>query len=479
LVAQIAPLPQAQTIPHAVTFNLTPASNFQPTAPPILGVFYQIDSWQGPWLTAHGSGNTFTASTANLTSGSHILYTLAADGQIAGATGLASSTVGAINAYVFTVVEGQSSVSLASTADPSEAGQTVTITATATAVSPATGTPTGMMTFMDGATVLARDVPVDANGQASFTTSALATSAHSVQAFYSGDSNVLGSASSALNQTVNRGTAGALLRATPTSPLFGQAVTMTVALSAVSPEAGLPTGTVQFLDGGTPVSAAIPLNSGAATFMTTSLRVGTHQLMVAYSGDSNFEAMQSPVVNEVVGPAILALSAAENSLTIAQGQAGSDALHVTSQGSLSSPVTFACSGLPAMTQCSFSPSSVPASSVPAKVSVTITTTGAQMASLREDHPEQQPGKPLPWSSLGFALPAVVLAAAGARRRQAGMARIVLMAAAAVLLLMLAGCGGGSASSSSGGTQAGTYKVTITASSGSLQSSTPITVTVTQ
>jgi YVTN family beta-propeller protein len=473
-------LPQAQTIPHSVAFTVTAVSTYQPTAPPVLAVYYQIDSWQGSWLVAQGSGNTFTASTANLASGTHVLYTLAVDGQVATSTGIANSSVGTINAYVFTVVEGQSSVTLASSANPSESGQSVTITAAAAAVSPAIGIPTGMMTFMDGATVLARDIPVNANGQASFTTSGLPTAAHSIQAFYSGDANVMGSASTAFGQSVNRGNTKALLAVTPNSAAFGQAVLLTAMLSAVSPASWLPTGTVQFMDGAKPIGSPVALNGGKAGLTTTSLSTGSHSLMVSYSGDVNFGAINSGVVNELVGPAVLSLSAAPSSLTIIQGQAGTDTLHVTTQGTLAGPVTFACSGLPGLSQCSFSPSSVPANSVPAKVSVTITTSGSQMASVLP--PGESPaGQPFPWSNLALvslALPAAVLFSRS--RRQGGAISsngAVLIVTTLALILSLVGCGG--SSSNSGGTPAGTYKVMVTASSGSLQGSTPINVTITQ
>jgi hypothetical protein len=120
---------------------------------------------------------------------------------------------------------------------------------------------------------------------------------------------------------------------------------------------------------------------------------------------------------------------------------------------------------------------VAASAVPAKLSVTITTSGAQMAGLLPAN-EQTPGRPVPWSSLGLVVPAAVLLGLGSRQSKLrAIARIAVATVAAAMLLSLAACGG--SSTSSGGTQPGTYKVMVTATSGSLQSSAPISVTIMQ
>ena len=66
----------------------------------------------------------------------------------------------------------------------------------------------------------------------------------------------------------------------------GQSVTFT---ATVASSAGVPTGTVQFKDGGTNLGAPQALNgSGAATFTTSSLSAGVHAITADYSGDANF-----------------------------------------------------------------------------------------------------------------------------------------------------------------------------------------------
>jgi hypothetical protein len=82
---------------------------------------------------------------------------------------------------------------IVSSQNPSDLGATVTFTATVTAGSPVT---TGTVTFRDGATVLAAGVAVNGSGQASFTTSALASGSHTISATYDGTAHFATSSAS-------------------------------------------------------------------------------------------------------------------------------------------------------------------------------------------------------------------------------------------------------------------------------------------
>ncbi len=77
-----------------------------------------------------------------------------------------------------------------SSPNPSLVGQTVTINATVTANPPGGGTPTGTVTFKDGATPIAgcSGVPLS-GGSASCSTAALTVGTHTLNVDYSGDSN--------------------------------------------------------------------------------------------------------------------------------------------------------------------------------------------------------------------------------------------------------------------------------------------------
>ncbi|MDE3068888.1 MAG: Ig-like domain repeat protein [Verrucomicrobiota bacterium] len=94
--------------------------------------------------------------------------------------------------------------SVASSANPAVLGASVTFTATVTAsVDP---TPTGTVTFYDGATPLGTNT-LDGSGQATFSTSALAIGPHNITAFYGGGAG-FSSSSNSLTQVVQYEPAG-------------------------------------------------------------------------------------------------------------------------------------------------------------------------------------------------------------------------------------------------------------------------------
>src|SRR6516164_2353986 len=76
-------------------------------------------------------------------------------------------------------------VAVASSANPSCVGQSVGFTATVSVVAPGTGTPNGSVTFQDGATSLA--TVTLSSGAATFTASSLSAGSHSITAVYSGN----------------------------------------------------------------------------------------------------------------------------------------------------------------------------------------------------------------------------------------------------------------------------------------------------
>src|SRR5262249_52931876 len=132
---------------------------------------------------------------------------------------------------------------LASSANPSVVGQAVTFTATVAATAPGAGTPTGTVTFRDGATVLGTGT-LDAGGVASFAAAALAAGSHSITAAYGGDADFGVSTSAALSQAVNQAATTTALASSPNPSTYGQLVTLTATVTVAAPGAGTPTGTV-------------------------------------------------------------------------------------------------------------------------------------------------------------------------------------------------------------------------------------------
>jgi hypothetical protein len=196
-----------------------------------------------------------------------------------------------------TVDQAGTTLSLASSPNPSVFGESVTFTGTVTAAAPAMGTPGGTVTFSDGTTTLGTTTL--SGGSAAFTTSALAVGSHSVTATYAGDGDFTGSTSAAVTETVNKASTVTSLVSSSNPSVPGQPVTFTATLSAVAPGAGTPTGTVTFKDGATMLGTAT-LAGGTAAFTTSALLEGSHSITASYGGDGSFLASTSGVLPQLV-----------------------------------------------------------------------------------------------------------------------------------------------------------------------------------
>jgi hypothetical protein len=200
-------------------------------------------------------------------------------------------------------------------------GQPVTFTAMVTCPG---FTPTGTVTFKDGATTLGTGT-LNGAGTASFTTSSLTPGTHGITTAYSGDANCSASTSPALTQVVNPAVAGTTLASSANPSTPGQPVTFT---ATVTCPGFTPTGTVTFNDGATTPgtdtlngagtvtirASATTLGSGTlngagtASFTTSSLSTGTHSITAVYSGDANCAAGTSAALSEqLVGVAAAVL----------------------------------------------------------------------------------------------------------------------------------------------------------------------------
>ena len=194
--------------------------------------------------------------------------------------------------------------SLQSSEDPSKLGDPVTFTATVSPDQTTNGTPTGSVQFsIDGATV-GNPVPLDANGLATLTTSSLAVGSHTVAASYvNADGNFNDSSTTlAGGQIVTTADTTVSVGSSAMTSVFGQSVTFTVNVSAVTAGLPTPTGTVELFDGATELGTA-SLNGGGATYSTVGLAVGSHAITAQYLGDGNFSGSTSPVVSQTVGQA--------------------------------------------------------------------------------------------------------------------------------------------------------------------------------
>lgn len=305
LTTAIAPLPGDSSGPDG-SVSLDVSSTFSlASLATARKVYYQLDSTDGSWTTATGSG-PFTAAFTGLAPGTHTLFAFAANGLDAPSimTDMQNNPiVGNVASYTFTVTGGtpvDPSISVASSVNPSSAGQGVTFTAT---VSSSAGTATGTVEFRDGATSIASCAAVTlSSGGAACTTSSLSVGSHSVTARYSGNASYNPAISGTINQVVNLATASAGLTSSANPSNSGQSVTFT---ATVTGSAGPPTGTMDFRDGATSIAAcsAVPLSGGSASCATASLSAGGHSITARYSGNGSYNAGTSSPLAQTVNAA--------------------------------------------------------------------------------------------------------------------------------------------------------------------------------
>jgi hypothetical protein len=299
LLTQITPLTANQTISRTPSFSFQTISTYEPVTPTPLAVYFQVDTWQGPWTQASGSNPAFSGQTGPLLLGTHVLYVYASDGQDVGIDGNALNgqvAIGQIAAYPFTVMQASTATALTADVNPSVPGATVTLTATVTAS--ATGTPTGTVTFLDGTTALGAS-SVNSSGVATFVASTLAAGTHSLTAQYGGDANFALSTSPVLSQVVQIVQSTTITALSPPSAAsYGTPVTFTGTVTSSS--SGEPTGTISFLDGTTVLGTGTLNSKGVATLTTATLTVGTHSITCRYAGSANFASSISAAMTETV-----------------------------------------------------------------------------------------------------------------------------------------------------------------------------------
>jgi hypothetical protein len=205
-------------------------------------------------------------------------YTAAYSGD----TNFATST----SAALAQTMQAVTTTTVTSSTGTSVFGQAVTLQAALNIVGTGSGSPTGTVTFMDGAAILGTATLT--NRAASLTISTLVAGTHNITAVYSGDKNFAGSTSGPLNQAVSQANTAAALSSTTSTSVSGQAVIFTATVGITGPGAGTPTGTVTFSVDGV-AQAPVSLNaSGQARISLAGLGVGTHGVSFTYSGDSNF-----------------------------------------------------------------------------------------------------------------------------------------------------------------------------------------------
>jgi sugar lactone lactonase YvrE len=388
------------------------------------------------------------------------------------------------------------SISVATTAIVTDVPVTVKV-----APQSGSGVPTGNVTLtVDGGTPTTMALT---NGSARFDLMPISAGSHTFSVVYQGD-RAYGRSNASISATVAKGSVTMSLPAPPqyvlsntiavnndagTTPYF---FTYTMQVKA---SAGIPTGTVTFMDGSVPICssavgqgpATVKLDAnGYASFATDCLSVptntnpttliATHTITAVYSGDSNYQGFtgNSITFNVLRNPSV-AITAIPPSVSVTAGSTVSSALTLTSvlgYGSSGAgspiwnytlPLALECNGLPAHATCSFSSSSINVTTtVPGTATVTIQTNvpvGTSTASIQNSQKT-----PFAYAAL-FGIGFFGLLVRGRRKSLTRYFALLCLLALGGVLTGITACSTNTLTQSSADslkTPAGTYAVTITA-----------------
>ena len=327
--------------------------------------------------------------------------------------------------------------------------------------------PTGVVTFFDGATSLG-------TANLSYVTASLSTSLasvgpHLLTASYSGDGYNLAGTSAPIIVTVLAPTT-VTLNSSATSANEQQPVTLMASVQGASP-----TGTITFFAGTTPLGTA-NLSNGTASLTTSFANAGIFSLTAGYSGDASNVASTSAAITITVVAPDFAISSAPGSASVSPGQSAAFIITMTPSGGFNTAVTFTCSSpLPAGINCDFNPYSITsANESPATTQLTINT-AAPSAAIRQAIPGLRNWSPWSRTATIVSLSGLLGFFFGRRRLTRAMwsSRLYLFILPAIAsMLLLSSCGGGSSSKGNSsptnpGTPAGSATITViaTASSG--------------
>jgi hypothetical protein len=213
----------------------------------------------------NGITNATTDSSGKVTF-TNLSFTVAVtnDTLVAVASGLKNAT-----SSVFTISKGGTSTLLVSSTNLIVYGRPITFTATVSVAAPASGRPSGTVTFKDGAAPLGSGT-LNASGVATFSTNEISaiTPVHIITAVYGGDTNFSGSTSVNLSQTVGKA-ALTVLGISAGNKIYDGTTTATLILTNAS-LSGILSGDTVTLNTGGAKGAFANKNAGTGKTVTVS-----------------------------------------------------------------------------------------------------------------------------------------------------------------------------------------------------------------
>jgi FG-GAP-like repeat/Bacterial Ig-like domain (group 3) len=352
----------------------------------------------------------------------------------------------------------------------------VTFIADVTPSAPSTSSPGGSVVFKADGDVLGSApllgttarLPVDALSQVVFPTAGL----HNITATYGGDASFPPATSITLVEDVRSLTAVRTASSVHLTASLFPAATQVFALKATVVGVSNPPSKLIYRVNGAFLASATQ-NSPNPVFFTPQFQ-GSYTLSAEYPGDAVLAPSTGTTTLVVGNPnGDFSIGASPASATIKAGQSATFTITISPVNGMNSPVTFACSGLPAASSCAFSPASVTPTGSPVSTTLTISTTGPSAAAVSFTGLR-------PWIFVSWSLATMLgffMLRAGTLSKNAR--RYLVVFGCIALLLCLVSCGGGNGPQQNpqNGTPPGTSNITVTAASGSSHSA-PLSITVT-
>jgi hypothetical protein len=262
------------------------------------------------WESCNGAGAN-CAAIGGATSSGYVLSAADVGRTIAcvvtatgagGSTSVTTTRTAVVVASPIPVASQPTVTDLLATPSAPVTNQSVTLIATVTAGTSSTAL-SGTVTFENGGAAISgcANMPAGPSGTSATVAcskSFVASTAQLIAVFIpTSGSSLKGSASSTELLTIAPDATSTSLDASSSVDLGASTTyTATVGPSAARPGPVVPTGWVEFLDGGQPIGpcASEPLADGAATCAVTYGEPGAHQITARYSGDANFTGSSSP-----------------------------------------------------------------------------------------------------------------------------------------------------------------------------------------
>ncbi len=426
----------------SVTFTATISANSGTAAGTVN--FYNGATLLGSG-TLNGAG-VASYSTAGLAVGS---YSITAAYQ-----GNANDSASTSAALPFSVIQATTAVQLVSNRPSVVVTNPVTFTATVTGNG---ATPTGSVTFKDGANTLG-SVVLNGSGVAAYTTSSLAVGQHNVTASYSGDAKDVAVTSAVLVETVTAYGTQTNLATSATSLTTDQPLTLLT--TTVSTDGGAVTGTITFMNGSSTLGSAPVGTNGTAT-LTINPDSGTYNITAHYSGDAvNAPSVSNSVTVNVSQATEFTIALNPTSVSIPTTQSQLITINLASQNGFTDTMALGCDSLPYSVTCNFANNDVTLSANGiASVQLTVDTNSPLASG------SQQSKNELPGSNGGmlaaFTFPGAALFGFSFwrfRKNAGALKALVVIAMLAGTTFLMTGCGGFTLNSA----KAGSYVIQITA-----------------